>query len=285
MHAHSVAVRDVSAGYGNDLILDGLDLTVAAGELVAILGPNGAGKTTFLEILEGFREPISGDIKIFGDRPKPADAHWQQRVGVLFQLWRDYGAWRVCDVLQYLASHFDAITNVSATIERQLREVDLLDQAHQKIGTLSGGQRRRLDFAIATLGEPELLFLDEPGTGLDPESRDRLHQAIHARVDQGCAVLLTTHDLAEAEKLANRVAILVGGHFVVDDSVPNLQRRYHQHCEVRWQEAGQLHVHSCTTPEPFVRDLLHRNHQVTDLVIERTTLTDIYRHIVQEHAA
>lgn len=281
----AIEASGIHAAYGPVKVLRGVALTVRPGEVVALLGANGAGKTTLLEVLEGFRAPASGVIRILGCQPDPSSSQWQRKVGILFQSWRDHASWRVVELLRHIAAHYYAKADVAHVVERQLARVQLETHAKHTIGKLSGGQRRRLDFALATLGDPEVLFLDEPCTGLDPEARENVHQLIHELVDEQCAVLLTTHDMAEAERLADRVAILNNGVIQVDSPIPALRDEFSQTTEVRWVQNGVAHVHATQDAVEFVRELLTMHDDVTALEVQRPTLEDLYRTITAKEAS
>ncbi|NLF05643.1 MAG: ABC transporter ATP-binding protein, partial [Actinomycetales bacterium] len=216
-------MRGLRMRYGTKDVLDGVDLQVRRGEVVALLGPNGAGKTTTIEILEGFRTRSDGEVRVLGADPATAGEEWRAGIGIVLQSWRDHGRWNVRALLDHLGSYYVPY----ATPERRrprdtdelLATVGLTDLADRRISKLSGGERRRLDVAIGIVGRPELLFLDEPTAGFDPEARRDFHDVVHSLVDlDDTSVLLTTHDLAEAEKLADRILILSGGRIVADGS-------------------------------------------------------------------
>jgi ABC-2 type transport system ATP-binding protein len=173
--------------YGEREVLRGLDLEVAAGEVVCLLGPNGAGKTTTLEVLEGFRAPSAGHVEVLGSDPARGDDAWRARIGVVLQSWRDHGRWTPRRLLEGLGGYYapysapDRLRPVAT--DELLRLVGLAAHADQRIGTLSGGQRRRLDVAVGIVGRPDLLFLDEPTAGLDPQGRHDVHELVHRLAD------------------------------------------------------------------------------------------------------
>jgi len=205
--------------YGDTRVLEGVDLEIPRGQVVALLGPNGAGKTTTVEILEGFRRRSGGEVEVLGVDPATAPESWRARVGVVLQSWRDHGTWRVRELLEVISAYYPPYS--TETVRRPwpadelLERVGLQEHARQRIDKLSGGQRRRLDVAIGLVGRPELLFLDEPTTGLDPAGRRDVHDLISDLVDLDTTILMTTHDLAEAEKVADRVVIIDRGRLVV----------------------------------------------------------------------
>jgi ABC-2 type transport system ATP-binding protein len=275
--------------YGATEVLDGIDFDIRTGEVVALLGPNGAGKTTTIEIMEGFRMRSAGAVTVLGQDPARAGEAWRARVGIVLQAWRDHAKWRVRDLLDHLGSYYARYA--TAEVPRPwgtgelLGLVGLTAQAKSRIGNLSGGQRRRLDVAIGIVGRPELLFLDEPTAGFDPAARREFHELVHRLTDREQAtVLLTTHDLAEAEKLADRVLILAGGRIVADGSPDELALRLSAKAEVRWTVAGQRYVHSTEQATTFTRELFAQYGEgVEDLEVRRANLEDTYMTLVQEY--
>ncbi len=275
--------------YGTREVLAGLDFDVRAGEVVAMLGPNGAGKTTTIEILEGFRMRSAGHVSVLGTDPAHAGEQWRARVGLVLQSWRDHAKWRVRELLAHLGGYYARYA--TPEIPRPWDPDELLDlvglraQAAARIGRLSGGQRRRLDLAIGIVGRPELLFLDEPTTGFDPAARREFHDLVHRLTDRERAtVLLTTHDLTEAEKLADRVLILAGGRLVGDGSPDELALRMSGQAEVRWSRDGQRFVHPTDEATRFTRELFAQfGESVEDLEVRRASLEDTYMSLVREY--
>jgi ABC-2 type transport system ATP-binding protein len=209
--------------YGAKDVLHGLDLGISRGEVVCLLGPNGAGKSTTVEILEGFRRRSAGRVRVLGTDPAEAGDAWRARIGVVLQSWRDHARWRVRELLVHIGAHYPDPWDADAL----LATVGLTAQATQKVRTLSGGQRRRLDVAIGLVGKPELLFLDEPTTGLDPVARRGFHELIGVlAADRATTILLTTHDLAEAERLGSRVLVLDRGRVIADGTPAELAERH-----------------------------------------------------------
>ncbi|WP_182112255.1 MULTISPECIES: ABC transporter ATP-binding protein [unclassified Actinotalea] len=287
MDDEAVAVSGLRMRYGTTDVLDGVDLCVRRGEVVALLGPNGAGKTTTVEILEGFRERSAGDVRVLGEDPATAPESWRAGIGVVLQSWRDHRRWRVRELLAHLGDYYRPYGTPDRARPRDVDEllatVGLADAADQMLMRLSGGQRRRLDVAIGIVGRPELLFLDEPTAGFDPEARRDFHEVVHALVDlEDTTVLLTTHDLAEAEKLADRILILAGGRIVADGSPDALARQTASRAEVRWSRDGERFVHAADDATAFVRELL-QHEGVTDLEVRRASLEDAYVRLVHEH--
>lgn len=282
-----VDVQDLRMRYGDKDVLTGVDFTVTRGEVVTLLGPNGAGKTTSIEILEGFRLPSAGHIRVLGEEPATAPEQWRSRVGVVLQSWRDHARWSPRSLLNHLGQYYTPYSTPEQVrpypTEELLNMVGLTEHADQKIRTLSGGQRRRLDVAVGIVGRPELLFLDEPTAGFDPHARRDFHDLIHKLSDQeGTTILLTTHDLDEAEKLADRILILAAGRIVADGSADELARRITRESEVRWTRNGEPYVHTTPDATAFVRDLLTQDPEVANLEVRRATLEDTYITLVQQ---
>ncbi|WP_432889657.1 ABC transporter ATP-binding protein [Kribbella sp. CA-245084] len=208
--------------YGDTEVLHDVSFDAGAGEVVALLGPNGAGKSTTIEILEGFRLRSAGRVEVLGVDPAAGDERWRSRIGIVLQSWRDHGNWRVRELLHHLGSYY-APYATPWPADELLDAVGLAGQAKQKIRTLSGGQRRRLDVAIGIVGRPDVLFLDEPTAGFDPEARYEFHELVRGlAVDQGTTILLTTHDLDEASKLAHRILVLAAGRIIASGTASHL---------------------------------------------------------------
>ena len=288
MRDEVVAVHGLRMRYGTRDVLDGVDLAVRRGEVVALLGPNGAGKTTTIEILEGFRERSAGEVAVLGEDPATAPESWRAGIGIVLQSWRDHRRWRVREVLAHLGEYYRPYGTAERPRPRDVDEllatVGLADSGDQMLMRLSGGQRRRLDVAIGIVGRPELLFLDEPTAGFDPEARRDFHDIVHALVDlEDTTIVLTTHDLDEAEKLADRILILAGGRIVADGSPDALARQVEGRAEVRWSRGGERYVHAADDATAFVRELLTHDDEISDLEVRRATLEDTYMKLVHRH--
>ncbi|MDG4825850.1 ABC transporter ATP-binding protein [Asanoa sp. WMMD1127] len=267
-----IDVDGVRMRYGATEVLHDVTFQVAAGETVALLGPNGAGKTTTIEILEGFRQRTAGRVAVLGADPMRGGDAWRARVGVVLQSWRDHAKWRVGELLAHLAGYYPRPWPVDAL----LAAVGLTDQAGQKIRTLSGGQRRRLDVAIGVVGRPDVLFLDEPTAGFDPVARREFHDLV---TGLDTTVLLTTHDLDEAERLADRIVILDGGRVVADGTAAELARAIVGADEVRWRRGDERLRRSTSDSTAFVRDLL-TDPDVVELEVHRASLEQTYLALV-----
>jgi ABC-2 type transport system ATP-binding protein len=284
-----IEVRDLRMRYGDKDVLDGVSFAVNQGEVVALLGPNGAGKTTTIEILEGFRLRSGGDIRVLGADPAHGGEAWRARTGVVLQSWRDHARWTPRQLLGLLGDYYLPYSTAETPRPRDADEliglVGLRDQTNQKIRTLSGGQRRRLDVAVGIIGRPELLFLDEPTAGLDPHGKREFHELIHNLADrEDTTVLLTTHDLAEAEKLADRILILAAGRIIADGSADALSAEIESKTEVRWTQKKTAHVHATADATEFVRDLFRQHPTgISNLEVRRASLEDTYIALVQKY--
>jgi ABC-2 type transport system ATP-binding protein len=286
----AVRVRDLRMRYGDNDVLTGVDLDVHHGEVVALLGPNGAGKTTTIEILEGFRRRSDGEVTVLGVDPERASEAWRARTGVVLQSWRDHARWTPRRLLEHLGRYYVPYSTADRPRPRDvgdlLARVGLEDHADQRILTLSGGQRRRLDVAVGIIGRPELLFLDEPTAGFDPHARREFHRLVQGLVaDEATTILLTTHDLAEAEKLADRIVILAAGSIVADGAAEELTREVAGEAEVRWRRDGVREVRATADAVGFVRELLATHDDVEDLEVRRPSLEETYLAMVHRHEA
>jgi ABC-2 type transport system ATP-binding protein len=215
----AIAVDRLTKRFGDLVAVDEVSFEVPDGQLVAVLGPNGAGKTTTLEILEGFAAPTSGTVRVLGADPHRGDRRWRSRIGLVLQSTSLDAEITVRETLNTFAQLYPSPRRVREVLEL----VDLLDDAETRIGALSGGQQRRVDVAIGIIGQPEVLFLDEPTTGLDPEARRRAWRAVENLTAGGTTVVLTTHYIDEAEHLANRLILLAGGRVIADTTPRELR--------------------------------------------------------------
>jgi ABC-2 type transport system ATP-binding protein len=290
----AVDVTDLRMRYGTNDVLHGVSFSIHRGEVLVLLGPNGAGKTTTIEILEGFRKPSDGVVRVLGENPATADERWRSRVGVVLQSWRDHGRWRVRELLDHLGSFYVPYSEPNRPrpypTDELIETVGLTEHGNKKVSSLSGGQRRRLDVAIGIVGRPELLFLDEPTAGFDPSARRDFHDLVHRLSDlQDTTILLTTHDLDEAEKLADRILILNHGRIVADGSAEELAHAVAGTAEVRWTQDGRRQVHSSPDPTEFVRRLFAQERSaagpfavVHDLEVQRPSLETTYLAMVAQ---
>ena len=276
-----VAVDNLSFSYGTAPVLQELDLSVNAGEVVCLLGPNGVGKTTLVENLLGSLTPTAGSVQVLGTDPRRAGADFWARVGLVQQNWTDHAKWRVSDQLEWIRAIQLTASPSAMGVTEVLDAVGLADKTTSRLSRLSGGQRRAIDFAAALMGRPELLVMDEPTTGLDPVSKAHLHDLILQRVDDDNAtILMTTHDLAEAERIASRVLIMSRGRVIADGSVTALRERLSHDAEVTWVQDGEHHVHATASPERFLLQLDLGT--ITGLTVTRPTLEETYLSLVGE---
>ncbi|MFF0488956.1 ABC transporter ATP-binding protein [Nocardia sp. NPDC003482] len=280
-------VRGLRMRYGDRDVLQDVTFRAHSGEVLVLLGPNGAGKTTTIEVLEGFRMRSAGEVTVLGTDPAHGREDWRARIGVVLQSWRDHGRWRVRELLAHLGTYYAPYTTPAIRRpwdpDELVAAVGLTEQADKKIATLSGGQRRRLDVAIGIVGRPELLFLDEPTAGFDPRARREFHDLIHRLADdERTTILLTTHDLDEAEKLADRILVLAGGRIIADGSADELSRRIQGEAEIRWTRDGQRFVHTTTESTKFVHELFKQYGEgIDELEVRRASLEDTYMTLVQ----
>ncbi len=217
----AVTVDHLTKRYGDLAAVDDVSFEVPDGQTLAVLGPNGAGKTTTLEMLEGFVAPTAGTVRVLGADPHRGDRAWRARIGLVLQSTSLDAELTVADTLKLFAGLYPASLQLSEVLEL----VDLADDARTRVGVLSGGQRRRVDLAIGIVGRPDVLFLDEPTTGLDPEARRRTWAGVENLTSAGTTVVLTTHYIDEADHLADRVIVLAGGRIVADTTPGELRRR------------------------------------------------------------
>src|SRR5215472_6903332 len=226
----AVRARGLRKNYGGVAAVSGIDLEIAPGEVFALLGPNGAGKTTTVEILEGYRDRDGGEVSVLDEDPQRAGRAWRARIGIVLQLASDAPELTVAEMVGHFAGFYPSPRRPAEVIDL----VGLTGKARSRIRTLSGGQVRRLDVALGPIGDPELLFLDEPTTGFDPEARRAFWDVIRALSGGGVTVLLTTHYLDEAAALADRVAVLRDGLIVAEGRPTDLRGRSVGEAIVSW---------------------------------------------------
>ena len=282
MHS-PIHVRGLRKAYGSRAAVDGIDLTVASGEVFALLGPNGAGKTTTVEILEGFRERDAGEVRVLGEDPQTAGLRWRDRLGIVLQASTGLDLVTPREALASTAKVYSRPRDV----EEVIAAVGLTDKADDRIGKLSGGQRRRVDVALGIVGAPELLFLDEPTTGFDPQARRDFWGLIESLAEGGTTILLTTHYLDEAEHLADRVGVIAAGRMLALDTPANLGGRASSQATVTWEdEAGTRHTERTSTPTELVTQLAARHGgEVPKLTVTRPSLEDTYLSLIAPHVA
>ncbi len=272
-----IRIRGLHKSYGPQRAVDGVDLDVQRGEVFALLGPNGAGKTTTVEILEGYRRADGGEIAVLGVDPRQGDAAWRARIGIVLQSTGEFEELTVDEVVTHFARYYARADDPDSVIAR----VGLAEKRRARAGSLSGGQRRRLDVALGIIGRPELLFLDEPTTGFDPEARRSFWDLVRGLAAQGTTILLTTHYLDEAEALADRVGVMVRGRLVDVAPPARLGGRDRQPARVRWQGADGWQEARTETPTRMVQDLAGEfGGEVPGLSVTRPSLEDIYLEMI-----
>jgi ABC-2 type transport system ATP-binding protein len=276
----AILARGLRKTYKDTVAVDHVDLEVRTGEVFAFLGPNGAGKTTTTEMLEGYRTPDAGELRVLGEIPEQADLAWRSRIGIVLQQTRDLATLGVGEALKHFARYFPNPRDPQDVIDA----VGLAEKRRAKIGTLSGGQRRRLDVALGIIGRPELLFLDEPTTGFDPEARREFWALIHQLRDEGTTILLTTHYLDEAEQLADRVGVIVRGRLIDVDTPQRLGGRHLAQSSVSWVDRNGPHRVMQADPQAVVNQLATSPElEVRDLTVTKPSLEDIYLQMIGEN--
>jgi ABC-2 type transport system ATP-binding protein len=280
--APAILVRDLHKRYGEHDAVRGLDFEVAAGEVFGLLGPNGAGKTTTVEILEGYRNRTSGIVSVLGHDPQQRTRELRARVGIVLQSTGMYRHITVREAIEHWARFYPAARDV----DEVLTLAGLAEKAAAYTRTLSGGQLRRLDFALALIGDPELIFLDEPTTGFDPAARRAAWDVVRSLADLGKTVLLTTHYLDEAQALCDRVAIVKEGRIVAEGPPASLGAESSRY-RVTWRgEDGELVTRETEDPTALLHQLtsaaLARGETLHDLSVTRPTLEDVYLQLTAE---
>jgi ABC-2 type transport system ATP-binding protein len=276
-----ISVTGLRKTYGTREAVDSIDLQIERGEVFALLGPNGAGKTTTVEILEGFRKRDGGTVSVLGEDPESAGLAWRNRLGIVLQSSTGLDLITPREALASTAK----VYRTPRDVDEVLAAVGLVDKADDRIGKLSGGQRRRLDVGLGILGTPELLFLDEPTTGFDPQARRDFWDLIGSLADGGTTILLTTHYLDEAEHLADRVGVIAAGQMLALDTPANLGGRASSEATVTWEDAtGTRHTEKTSAPTQFVGTLSAKlGGEVPKLTVTRPSLEDTYLSLIAPH--
>ncbi len=279
----AVRIRGLRKAYGGVVAVDGIDLDIARGETFALLGPNGAGKSTTVEILEGYRLRTAGEVSVLGIDPAHGDLDWKARLGIVLQSATESGLYTVREQLTHFAGFFPDPRDIDEVIAA----VGLEAKARTRVSKLSGGQRRRVDVALGIIGRPELLFLDEPTTGFDPEARREFWKLIRGLKAEGTTILLTTHYLDEAAQLGDRAGIILGGRLVDVGRVDELGGAEARVPIVRWRDAdGTPREARTERPAEFVASLVARQGGEPDaLEVIRPSLEDIYLQLVHSAGA
>jgi ABC-2 type transport system ATP-binding protein len=276
-----VSVQGLRKSYGEFEAIKGVDFELWPGEVFGLLGPNGAGKTTTVEILEGYRPRDGGEVEVLGQDPARAGADWRARIGVVLQSSAMYENLTVAESLDQFAGYYEKPRPTDAVIEL----IGLKDKRDDRVRRLSGGQRRRLDLGLALVGDPELIFLDEPTTGFDPGARRRAWDTIRSLSSLGKTILLTTHYLDEVEQLADRVAVLREGQIVASGTPQELTQATPA-TEIRYRENGREVVLRTEEPTRVLHELTSRalaqGDELDGLQVRRPSLEEVYLSLTQE---
>jgi ABC-2 type transport system ATP-binding protein len=279
----AVSVRGLQKSYGALEAVRGVDFDIEEGEVFGLLGPNGAGKTTTVEILEGYRRRDGGEVTVLGHDPQAPGRDFRQRIGVVLQQSELWPLLTVGETHRLFAGYYERPRNVDEVIE----VVGLGDKVEARVKTLSGGQKRRLDLGVALVGDPELVFMDEPTTGFDPAARRAAWEMIRSLRALGKTVLLTTHYLDEAEQLADRVAVMREGR-IVRIGTPRELTTADREVEIRYRRDGEEVLMRTTEPTRVLHELTHealeRGEEVERLEVRRPSLEEVYLALVEEDA-
>jgi ABC-2 type transport system ATP-binding protein len=277
----AISVTDLHKSYGSYEALRGIDFQIETGEVFGLLGPNGAGKTTTVEILEGYRSRDGGEVSVLGEDPAHAGLDWRQRIGVVLQSGALYQNLTVIESVELFAGYYDQPLEIDRVIEL----VGLTEKRRSRARTLSGGQKRRLDLALGLIGDPEVLFLDEPTTGFDPAARRAAWDVIRSLRTLGKTVLLTTHYLDEAEQLSDRVAVLREGTIVAIGRPEELSGAAPP-TEIRYRRDGKEVVVSTQEPTRVLHELtaqaLAEGRELDGLTVRRPTLEEVYLSLTED---
>jgi ABC-2 type transport system ATP-binding protein len=277
-----ISIRGLRKSYGDVEAVRGIDLEVRRGEVFAFLGPNGAGKTTTVEILEGYRKRGAGEVSVLGEDPEHAGRAWRERIGIVLQSCRLDPYLTVRESLALYAGYYEAPRPIEETIE----QVGLAGKADARASSLSGGQQRRLDVGMALIGDPELLFLDEPTTGFDPSARRQAWETIAGLRDLGKTVFLTTHYMDEAQRLADRVTVIAAGEIVARGTPEDLGDRESRPARISYREDGREVELETTTPVETLNELTGRalaeGRDLEGLEVARPSLEDVYLELTEQ---
>jgi ABC-2 type transport system ATP-binding protein len=271
----AISVRDLHKSYGQHEAVRGVSFDIAEGEVFGLLGPNGAGKTTTVEILEGYRKRDAGDVSVLGFDPARAEGPFRERIGVVLQQSQLFANLTVREIHRMFAGYYDRRRDVDEVIDL----VGLAEKRDARVKSLSGGQKRRLDLGVALVGDPDLVFLDEPTTGFDPAARRAAWDMIRSLRSLGKTILLTTHYLDEAEQLADRVAVLREGR-IVREGAPAELTGTSSETEIRYRRDGSEIVVRTNEPTKLLHELtaeaLAEGRELDGLIVRRPTLEDVY---------
>jgi ABC-2 type transport system ATP-binding protein len=277
----AIAVRDLRKSYGAYEALRGVSFEIEEGEVFGLLGPNGAGKTTTIEILEGYRTRDGGEVEVLGFDPERAASAFRERIGVVLQQSQLWPNLTVAETHRMFAGYYEHPRNVDEVIAL----VGLTEKRDARVKTLSGGQKRRLDLGVALVGDPDLVFLDEPTTGFDPAARRAAWEMIRSLRSLGKTILLTTHYLDEAEQLADRLAVLREG-LIIQEGTPAELTGGSSETEVRYRKDGREVVVRTTDPTKLLHQLtaeaMAEERELEGLSVRRPTLEDVYLSLTAE---
>jgi ABC-2 type transport system ATP-binding protein len=281
-HVSAIEVFGLRKSYGPREVLHGVSFAVETGEVFALLGPNGAGKTTTVEILEGYRRRDGGEVRVLGTDPARGGRDFRSRIGIVLQSSAVYPLLTVRETLDLFAGYYPHPRKVGGVIEL----VGLAGKVNARVRTLSGGQLRRLDLALALIGDPDVIFLDEPTTGFDPAARRQAWETIRDLRALGKSILLTTHYMEEAQRLSDRIAILADGRIVTTGSPRELLAE--QVVEIRFRRNGEDIVLTTTEPTRVLNELtsdaLAEGVELEGLEVHPRTLEDVYLELTREEA-
>jgi len=279
----AIEVRGLRKAYGATEAVGGISFEIEAGEVFCLLGPNGAGKTTTVEILEGYRTRTSGDVTVLGFDPERHERAFRERIGVVLQQTEMWANLTVRETVRVFAGYYRRPRPAEEVVDL----VGLREQAAQRVKTLSGGQKRRLDLALALVGDPELVFMDEPTTGFDPQARRAAWELIRDLRALGKTILLTTHYLDEAQQLADRVAVLRAGTIAMVGTPAQLVDT--RQTEVRWRENAEVRVERTAEPTRLLHELTRRalaeGRELQELEVRRASLEDVYLELLEDDDA
>jgi len=271
----AVSVTGLTKAYRGVEAVRGIDFEILVGEVFGLLGPNGAGKTTTVEILEGYRKRDGGEVTVLGEDPERSGTEWRQRIGVVLQSSAVYPTLSVREMLALFAGYYSDPLPVDEVVEL----IGLVEKRDARVKSLSGGQARRLDLGLALVGDPELVFLDEPTTGFDPGARRAAWETIRSLRSLGKTILLTTHYLEEAEHLSDRVAVLREGRIVAAGRPAELMGRSRE-AEIRYLRDGEEVVVRTDEPTRVLHELteaaVREGVELEGLEVRRPTLEDVY---------
>ena len=276
----AVRVRGLRKEYPGHLAVAGIDLDIRQGEVFALLGPNGAGKTTTVEILAGHRRRTAGEAVVLGEDPGTAGRAWRARLGIVLQTASDAAELTVAETVRHFAKYYPDPRDPEEVID----QVGLTAKAGARVKSLSGGQRRRVDVALGIIGRPELLFLDEPTTGFDPEARRQFWTLIDSLADEGTTIILTTHYLDEVEALADRLAVVARGSIVAEGTPATLGGRERAEAVVRWHDEHGSYAERTPYPTKLVAKLAGAHGELDGLTVTRPSLEDVYLNLIGEQS-